>query len=553
MRCIRRKLPSLLLTVLACTFAGGCNSIFNSWLDPSQVGSFTRHATLEIRTSLSIQDSPIGIPGATDPQPEDLIPVYDDYRYRVGDAVTIRIFELLASNTETAVQGVIDEMGTVTIPILGQVRVVGMTRNEIADELRRMVVDRGYVRDPTVIVEPALRRGQTFLLFGATPAPNLYPIPTPDSRLLEMLNIAGGLIDSVTDIYVIRKGSASAEAIGARNKARKARMDGMMASNTGWTLAGGFGGGGGARSRSSGNQPAPEEKPATTTDSESELREAVRLPTTQPQAESGATPSAPSTTAALEESAPVAPRENDLMVPQPTAQTRWIFVNGEWVESSEPAGATASPPAERATSPAPLGMTPAPAAPKPAEELDWTRLAGDEETRIIHISAQALRDGDPRQNIVVRGGDTIRLMAGQVGEYYIMGQVYRPGAYSLTGRQITLKMAVAAAGNLAPLAWPDRCTIYRRYGDREEMHQVNLDAIFAGKEPDVLLKNNDLVLVGTHPIAPFLAVARSAFRLTYGFGFVYDRNFADIDQYGPKINPDNFQAQPGSRFPNIFR
>src|SRR5690606_22437924 len=129
-------------------------------------------------------------------------------------------------------------------------------------------------------------------------------------------------------------------------------------------------------------------------------------------------------------------------------------------------------------------------------EIDWDRLAGEpQEARIIRIDAEALRNGDPRQNIVIRDGDTIRVVAGQVGEYYIMGQVFRPGAYSITGREITLKAAIAAAGNIAPLGWPDRCTIYRRIGDRESMHQVNLDAIFAGKEADVMIKDHDLILV----------------------------------------------------------
>jgi len=184
-------------------------------------------------------------------------------------------------------------------------------------------------------------------------------------------------------------------------------------------------------------------------------------------------------------------------------------------------------------------------------ELDWTQLVSDVKKRVIRISGPALRNGDPRQNIVVRGGDVIRVMAGQVGEYYMMGQVGRPGAYSLTGRQLTLKTAVASAGNLGGLAWPSRCTIYRRYGEREEMHQVNLQSIFSGREPDILLKPNDLVLVGTHPVAPFLALARNAFRLTYGFGFVYDRNFADKEQYGPRVNPNNLPD--GSLFPNLFR
>lgn len=220
-----------------------------------------------------------------------------------------------------------------------------------------------------------------------------------------------------------------------------------------------------------------------------------------------------------------------------------MFVNGEWVQVSGESKPEPSQPEEKV-----------PAQPPPVEpQVDWDRLAGEVENRVIRVSARGLRGGDRRQNIIVRAGDTIRLLAGQTGEYYIMGQVNRPGAYSITGRNITLKTAIASAGNLGALAWPDRCTIYRRYGDREEMHQVNLDAIFAGKESDILLKNNDLILVGTHPAASFLAVFRNAFRLTYGFGFVYDRNFADIDSFGGQTNPNTLRrAGVGQQFPNLF-
>lgn len=517
----------------------------NSWLDPSQVGNYQREATLEIRTSLSIQDTPIGVPGATDPSPEDLIPHYEEYRFQVGDALSIRVFELVARNTETAAQVAIDELGTITIPVLGDVHVLGMTRNEIREELKKLVAERGYVQDATIIVEPLVRRGQSFIIFGATSAPNLYPIPSPNTRLLEVLNTSGGFFDTVTDIYVMREQRLdpdldSVMGAGPRRPSRR-----MVASAQPVSLSDVGGRSGGIRLASAADDPEPGATPAP--DAENELREAVQPPATGPAAAPAPTPT------------PTAPpaAEQDLAAGQQPNQPRWIFLNGEWIETTEPAPATAPEAPAGLTPPAPLQLTPPPAnLPGPAgtvpADLDWTRLAGDTETRVIHVSAQALRDGDPRQNIVVRGGDTIRVLAGQTGEYYMGGNVFRPGAYSITGRQITLKTAIASAGNLAPLAWPDRCTIYRRYGDREEMHQVNLAAIFAGKEPDVLLKNNDLVMVGTHPIAPFLAVIRNAFRLTYGFGFVYDRNFADIDQYGPKINPDNLQGST-NRFPNIFR
>ena len=58
---------------------------------------------------------------------------------------------------------------------------------------------------------------------------------------------------------------------------------------------------------------------------------------------------------------------------------------------------------------------------------------------------------------------------------------------------------------------------------------VNLEKLFAGTAPDLFIKPNDIINVGSHPISRWAAVIRNSFRSTYGFGFVYDRNFADKD------------------------
>jgi protein involved in polysaccharide export with SLBB domain len=117
------------------------------------------------------------------------------------------------------------------------------------------------------------------------------------------------------------------------------------------------------------------------------------------------------------------------------------------------------------------------------------------------------------------------------GEYYMDGHITRPGAYTLTGRKIDLQMAVAAAGGYDSVAIPARTEIIRRIGEDQKVYAlVDLDKISAGQQPDIYLKPNDVVRVGTNAIAPFLASFRNAFRLTYGFGFLYDRN------YGPDNN-----------------
>ena len=155
-------------------------------------------------------------------------------------------------------------------------------------------------------------------------------------------------------------------------------------------------------------------------------------------------------------------------------------------------------------------------------------------------------------NIYIRAGDAIRIVSGEIGVYYVMGQVNRVGTFAFNAEPITLKAAIAAAGGLSELAWPDRCTIYRRLGQREQMIQVDLDRIFAGKDSDFFIKRGDIINIGTHPFAPFLRRIRDAtlpnILSTTGYSFTYARNFADIDSFSVRQNPHN---EP-DRFPNLF-
>jgi polysaccharide export outer membrane protein len=165
----------------------------------------------------------------------------------------------------------------------------------------------------------------------------------------------------------------------------------------------------------------------------------------------------------------------------------------------------------------------------PPADLEWEEAS---HTRSIRIPADKLLAGDARYNIVIKPGDTIHVPVDLIGEFFIMGNVNKTGVINLTGRPMTLKMAIAAAGGLGPLAMPRRVEVTRRIGTkREEIVMVDLDKIAKGEQPDFFIKPNDLINVGTDATARWRAVLRNAFRATYGFGFVYDRNFADAD-YG---------------------
>ena len=116
----------------------------------------------------------------------------------------------------------------------------------------------------------------------------------------------------------------------------------------------------------------------------------------------------------------------------------------------------------------------------------------------------------------------------------LLSHVQRVGVYSLTARKITLKQAVIGAGMLDQLAIPQRTQIVRRLPglDQEVFTSVDLAKIFAGESPDIYLKPDDEVMVGTNFVAPFIAAVRNGFRITYGFGFLYDRNYWDQNNNG---------------------
>ncbi len=207
----------------------------------------------------------------------------------------------------------------------------------------------------------------------------------------------------------------------------------------------------------------------------------------------------------------------------------WTFRDGQWTPVSK-----AMPPATPAPAQPPVpARPPALAWPREQKKLPMDREWEEAiQTRLIRIPADKLLAGDPRYNIIVQPGDTIHVPVDIIGEFAIMGNVNRSGYIDLTGRPMTLKMAIAAAGGLGPLASPKNVEVIRRLGTaREEIVMVNLDKIASGEQPDFFIKPNDLINVGTDVTARKVFRGTAFQRAVCGFGFVYDRNFADID-YG---------------------
>ena len=158
--------------------------------------------------------------------------------------------------------------------------------------------------------------------------------------------------------------------------------------------------------------------------------------------------------------------------------------------------------------------------------------------RVIEINARALQRGVAAENIIVRAGDIIRVPIPITGNVFIGGKgISRGGTYTLPGeKELTLRQLVISAGDLSAIGIPERVELRRRLGEnREAIVRLNLRAIAEGVQPDIYLKPNDTINIGTNFFATPQAVVRNGFRMSYGFGFLLDRNFDD-NVFGPGDN-----------------
>jgi protein involved in polysaccharide export with SLBB domain len=154
-------------------------------------------------------------------------------------------------------------------------------------------------------------------------------------------------------------------------------------------------------------------------------------------------------------------------------------------------------------------------------------------TIVIDIDYNQLVRGDSTLNIVIKPGDAIYCDSGDVGVVYIDGEISRPGVYNLpTAGRLTLSRLVAAAGGVSELAIPERCDLIRRIdSDKEACVRISLLAIRNRGEPDLFLKRDDHIIVGTNFWALPLSRLRRDLSFPNSIGFQLDRNFGN-DVFG---------------------
>lgn len=538
---------------------GGCECSKTSWwrfLDPSAVvRAPDNNLTNPIYPSASTADETQELPpGATGPTRDDLAYSTRDYVIGPNDILDISVLDLFAEGLETVLRRQVTEGGTIDMPLLpNAVRCEGLTKDELRDALIQ-AYSPDILKSPVISVTVVLQRQNTFSIIGAVARPGSYNVTRKDMRLLDAMAMASGQSQTnINYLYVIRPAPARkvAETTTAQPTTEMELPplpeipSEQPASSTGPVVTPPL-------------PPVPPTAPGSLERTREDLNRSFNeeMNKLAPPGGGVAPASNPSgvqqpphlvdTVAGGSRPATTQPSELELKALDNARSTKNVYgSSGTSTKVVLGAAATTQPASQAVLRPKALPPTTQPVTSLPAEDpFGWGKALQADQARVIAIDLKKLNQGDPRMNIIIRDNDIINVPLLEQGEFYVEGEVQRPGVYSLTGRQVTIKMAVAAAGNMGPLAWPSNSILIRRIGNnQEQMIPVNVEAIYRGAEPDLFLKANDVLAVGTHVVAPFMAVIRNAFRLTYGFGFIYDRNFAD-----PLLNPGAVDSERFERW-----
>jgi polysaccharide export outer membrane protein len=116
---------------------------------------------------------------------------------------------------------------------------------------------------------------------------------------------------------------------------------------------------------------------------------------------------------------------------------------------------------------------------------------------VADLQLKALIEGkSPEQNILVRPHDVISVPKADI--LYVIGEVKKSGGFVLSDRRRTTVMeALALAEGMLPLANRKKAEILRLEPGKDERSkiEVKLDKILSGKEKDIALQPEDILII----------------------------------------------------------
>lgn len=113
---------------------------------------------------------------------------------------------------------------------------------------------------------------------------------------------------------------------------------------------------------------------------------------------------------------------------------------------------------------------------------------------LVRINISDLLKGDPKNNPRVTTGAVIYIPESDI--FFVGGEVVAPGSFQLK-EGTTLRQAISLAKGLTPKAVPGKAIIFREGGTGNNRLEIkaNINEIMNGKQPDIALQANDVIVL----------------------------------------------------------
>jgi polysaccharide export outer membrane protein len=117
----------------------------------------------------------------------------------IGDVLRISVYQ----NPDLSVETRISETGQINFPLIGLIRVSGLTAYGAEQRLEKALKEGGFVLKPQVRIQVAQIRSNQISILGQVVKPGRYPIEVNGSKVSEMIAAAGGVVQGGADIVTL--------------------------------------------------------------------------------------------------------------------------------------------------------------------------------------------------------------------------------------------------------------------------------------------------------------------------------------------------------------
>lgn len=120
-------------------------------------------------------------------------------RLGVGDGVRVTVFQYPDLTTEAR----ISQRGTITFPLIGEVKIEGLTPAAAGSEIARQLKRGKFLLNPQVTVAMTELRSRQVSVLGQVNKPGRYALDETSAKLTDVLALAGGVSDVGADTVSI--------------------------------------------------------------------------------------------------------------------------------------------------------------------------------------------------------------------------------------------------------------------------------------------------------------------------------------------------------------